>query len=124
MATNIIIEENTVFNPETWGPKYWFFLMTLSLSYPDNVNAVVNAWSYLSMRRTAQLGRWLGRVNDATTLDIIADKLKASMKSLMFNGTAICQTKAIELIGGFKSENGTVFLAEVRSYNWGLLKKP
>jgi hypothetical protein len=56
----------------------------------SNVNAVVNAWSYLSMRRTAQLGRWLGRVNDATTLDIIADKLKASMKSLMFNGTAIC----------------------------------
>jgi hypothetical protein len=56
----------------------------------SDVNTVVNAWSYLSMRRTAQLGRWLGRTSDAASLDAFADKLQASMKSLMFNGTAMC----------------------------------
>ena len=45
MATNIK-EENTVFNPQTWGPHYWFFLMTLALAYPDNVNAVVKRKYY------------------------------------------------------------------------------
>jgi len=46
MATNEVIEENTVFDSETWGPHYWFFLMTLALSYPDNVNAVVKRKYY------------------------------------------------------------------------------
>ena len=45
MATNIT-EENNVFNPEIWGPNYWFFLMTLALAYPDNVNAVVKRKYY------------------------------------------------------------------------------
>ena len=26
------------FNPEIWGPHYWFFLYTLTLSYPLNPN--------------------------------------------------------------------------------------
>jgi len=45
MATNIT-DEHTVFNPEIWGPHYWFFLMTLALAYPDNVNAVVKRKYY------------------------------------------------------------------------------
>jgi hypothetical protein len=45
MPTNVI-EENTVFKPVTWGPHYWFFLMTIALSYPDNVNAVVKRKYY------------------------------------------------------------------------------
>jgi hypothetical protein len=39
-------EENVVFNSEVWGPNYWFFLMTLALSYPNNVNAVVKRKYY------------------------------------------------------------------------------
>ena len=38
--------DNTVFNPTTWGPHYWFFLMTLALSYPDHINAVVKRKYY------------------------------------------------------------------------------
>ena len=45
MPTNIT-EENTIFNPEIWGPNFWFFLMTLALAYPDNVNAVVKRKYY------------------------------------------------------------------------------
>ena len=45
MATNIA-QDNTAFNPEIWGPNYWFFLMTLALAYPDNVNAVVKRKYY------------------------------------------------------------------------------
>ena len=45
MATNLT-EENIVFDPEIWGPNYWFFLMTLALAYPDNVNAVVKRKYY------------------------------------------------------------------------------
>lgn len=37
---------NYVFSSETWGPHYWFFLTTLALSYPDNVNAVVKRKYY------------------------------------------------------------------------------
>ena len=39
-------------------------------------NAVVNAWSYLSLRRTADLGRWLNRTTEAAALDKIADDLR------------------------------------------------
>ena len=39
-------EENLVFQPMVWGPHYWFFLMTLALAYPDNVNAVVKRKYY------------------------------------------------------------------------------
>ena len=26
------------FDPEVWGPHYWFFLMTLAVSYPLKAN--------------------------------------------------------------------------------------
>jgi len=46
MTTNEFIDKNTIFHSNTWGPHYWFFLMTLALSYPDNVNAVVKRKYY------------------------------------------------------------------------------
>jgi hypothetical protein len=39
-------DKNDIFQPTTWGPHYWFFLMTLALSYPDNVNAVTKRKYY------------------------------------------------------------------------------
>ena len=39
-------DQNDIFEPSTWGPHYWFFLMTLALSYPDNVNAVTKRKYY------------------------------------------------------------------------------
>ena len=39
-------EENTLFDPIIWGPHYWFFLMTLALSYPENVNSVTKRKYY------------------------------------------------------------------------------
>lgn len=46
MASHDFTQENVVFNSEIWGPNYWFFLMTIALSYPDNVNAVVKRKYY------------------------------------------------------------------------------
>ncbi len=37
---------NHIFPPELWGPHYWFFIMTLALSYPDNVNPVIKRKYY------------------------------------------------------------------------------
>ena len=51
-------------------------------------NAVVQAWSYLAMRRVAQLGRWIGRAADAARLDIVADALRAAVKAKMVNDTS------------------------------------
>jgi hypothetical protein len=34
------------FDPTIWGPHYWFFLMTLALSYPDHVNSVTKRKYY------------------------------------------------------------------------------
>ena len=31
---------SNIFNPEIWGPHYWFFLYTMALSYPLNPNDV------------------------------------------------------------------------------------
>ena len=28
-----------IFDPSIWGPHYWFFLMTVAMSYPDTPNA-------------------------------------------------------------------------------------
>ena len=39
-------EENTFFNPTIWGPHYWFFLMTLALSYPEKVTSVTKRKYY------------------------------------------------------------------------------
>ncbi|NBY41343.1 MAG: hypothetical protein EBQ66_10780 [Flavobacteriia bacterium] len=34
------------FEPEVWGPHYWFFMMTLALSYPERANAVTKRKYY------------------------------------------------------------------------------
>jgi len=41
-----VIEENMIFDPAIWGPHFWFFLMTLALSYPDNITAVTKRKYY------------------------------------------------------------------------------
>jgi hypothetical protein len=35
-----------IFLVEKWGPNFWFFLMTLALSYPDHINPVVRRKYY------------------------------------------------------------------------------
>jgi hypothetical protein len=35
-----------IFEPEVWGPHYWFFLMTVALSYPNNPNSVTKRKYY------------------------------------------------------------------------------
>ena len=52
-------------------------------------NAVVQAWSYLGMRRVAQLGRWLGRTAEAIALDATADALRASFRTLLVNASGV-----------------------------------
>jgi len=47
--TNIykeVKDEREIFLPEVWGTHYWFFLMTIALTYPDNVNAVTKRKYY------------------------------------------------------------------------------
>lgn len=34
------------FDPEIWGPHYWFFLHTLAMSYPQNPNTVTKKKYY------------------------------------------------------------------------------
>jgi len=34
------------FDPSVWGPHYWFFLMTIALSYPDTPTAVTKRKYY------------------------------------------------------------------------------
>jgi hypothetical protein len=34
------------FDPKIWGPHYWFFLMTLALSYPETPNSVTKRKYY------------------------------------------------------------------------------
>lgn len=34
------------YDPEVWGPHYWFFMMTLAVSYPENANAVTKRKYY------------------------------------------------------------------------------
>ena len=34
------------FEPNIWGPHYWFFLFTLAMSYPDHVTAVTKRKYY------------------------------------------------------------------------------
>lgn len=31
---------------DIWGPHYWFFLMTIALSYPENPNAIIKRKYY------------------------------------------------------------------------------
>jgi hypothetical protein len=35
-----------IFRQEVWGPAYWFFLMTIALTYPDHANAVTKRKYY------------------------------------------------------------------------------
>lgn len=35
-----------IFEPKIWGPHYWFFLMTLALSYPETPNSVTKRKYY------------------------------------------------------------------------------
>ena len=46
--TNIypVKDQREVFLPEVWGPHYWFFLMTVALTYPDNVNVLTKRKYY------------------------------------------------------------------------------
>ena len=60
----------------------------------SDYNAVVQAWSFLALRRFAQLGRFLGRGAQAAQLDATADSLQAAVKALMLNAStgvaAVC----------------------------------
>lgn len=42
----MVHDKTNVFDPNVWGSHYWFFLMTLALSYPDHVNAVTKRKYY------------------------------------------------------------------------------
>lgn len=33
-------------DPNVWGPKYWFFLNTVALTYPNNPNAITKRTYY------------------------------------------------------------------------------
>jgi len=61
----------------------------------SDYNAVVQAWSYLAMRRVAQLGRWLGRNDAAAQLDATADALRVAVKALMVNASAGAAVAAV-----------------------------
>jgi len=37
---------NPIFEPTVWGPHYWFFLMTIALSYPESPNSVTKRKYY------------------------------------------------------------------------------
>jgi hypothetical protein len=37
---------NPTFDPKVWGPHYWFFLMTIALSYPETPNSVTKRKYY------------------------------------------------------------------------------
>lgn len=34
------------YNPDVWGPKYWFFLHTVAMTYPKNPNAITKRKYY------------------------------------------------------------------------------
>ena len=49
MADSLNIRKNPyapIFDPAIWGPHYWFFLMTVALTYPDTPNAVTKRKYY------------------------------------------------------------------------------
>jgi hypothetical protein len=35
-----------IFEPTVWGPHYWFFMMTIALSYPETPNSVTKRKYY------------------------------------------------------------------------------
>lgn len=38
--------QNPLFDPTIWGPHYWFFMMTIALSYPEVPNSVTKRKYY------------------------------------------------------------------------------
>jgi hypothetical protein len=46
MTENINNQYAPIFDPKIWGPHYWFFLMTVAMSYPDTPNAVTKRKYY------------------------------------------------------------------------------
>lgn len=41
-----MFSRNPIFEPNIWGSHYWFFLMTIALSYPENPNSVTKRKYY------------------------------------------------------------------------------
>lgn len=41
-----IKRQNPLFEPTVWGPHYWFFMMTIALSYPEVPNSVTKRKYY------------------------------------------------------------------------------
>ncbi len=39
-------QNQMLFNPTIWGPKYWFFLHTIAMCYPNHPNAVTKKKYY------------------------------------------------------------------------------
>jgi hypothetical protein len=39
-------QNHLLFNPTIWGPKYWFFLHTIAMCYPNHPNAVTKKKYY------------------------------------------------------------------------------
>ena len=37
---------NPIFEPTVWGPHFWFFIMTIALSYPESPNSVTKRKYY------------------------------------------------------------------------------
>ena len=45
MSSQQQVQQN-LFNPKIWGPKYWFFLHTIAMCYPNHPNAVTKKKYY------------------------------------------------------------------------------
>lgn len=41
-----INQQKPLFEPTIWGPHYWFFMMTIALSYPETPNSVTKRKYY------------------------------------------------------------------------------
>lgn len=41
-----MLSRNPIFEPTVWGPHFWFFLMTIALSYPESPNSVTKRKYY------------------------------------------------------------------------------
>ena len=41
-----MLSRNPIFEPTVWGPHFWFFIMTIALSYPESPNSVTKRKYY------------------------------------------------------------------------------
>jgi hypothetical protein len=46
LPPNFMPMNSEIFDPEVWGPHYWFFIHTLSHTYPETPNAVTKRKYY------------------------------------------------------------------------------